>query len=263
MKSEVRTITPDDAKEMLRGNTRNRPIRRTHTDRLAEEMRSGKWVLNGVPIIFNGRLLIDGQHRLLACVKAQKSFTTLVVSDVAADSFLTIDVGSKRTAADTLATKGEKHYATLAAAATIVSIYDSGKMGERLTSAGGNNRTVAEAMKKYIALRNSVAHCVPMSTKIIPVSIMSASHYIFSRIDSVRADHFIERLATGVDVQKDSPMSSLRDSLIENYTNPRKHTRGYVFSLVIKAWNAERTDKLLKRLRGWTGESNESFPIAL
>lgn len=263
MKTEVRTITPDVAKEMLRGNTHNRPIRRGHVVRLSEEMKAGKWILNGVPIIFNGKLLIDGQHRLVACVNSGKSFDSLVVSDVAADSFLTIDTGAKRTAADTLATKGEKHYAALAAAATIVSIYDSGKMGERLTSAGGNNRMVSEAMKRYVALRHSVSHCVPMSTKIIPISILSACHYIFSRIDSVKADIFIERLATGVDVQKDSPMSSLRDSLIENYTNPRKHTRGYVFSLVIKAWNAERTDKLLKRLRGWTGENNEAFPIAL
>ena len=263
MKTEVRTITPEIAKQLLGGNSRNRPLRKGHAERLAEEMRAGKWVLNGVPIIFNGKLLIDGQHRLVACVKANRSFDTLVVSDVAPDSFLTIDVGAKRTAADTLATKGEKHYAALAAAATIVSIYDSGKMGERMTTAGGNNRTVAEAMKRYIALRHSVEHCVPMSTKIIPVSILSASHYIFSRIDSVKADGFIDRLATGINVQKDTPMSSLRDSLIENYTSARKHTRGYIFSLVIKAWNAERTDKLLKRLRGWTGESNESFPIAI
>lgn len=263
MDTSVETITPDGAKEMLKGNNRNRPLRKDHYKRLAEEMRENKWMLNGVPIIFNGKLLIDGQHRLMACVLAGKPFKTLVVRDVQPDSFLTIDTGAKRTAADTLATKGEKNYATLAAAATIVAIYDSGKMGERLTTSGGNNRTVSEAMKRYIALRGSVGYCLGYRTKIVPISIMSACHYIFSRIDSVRADDFVDRLGSGNNVKADTPMSALREGLIDNYTSARKHSRGYLFSLILKAWNAERTDKLLKRLRGWTGENNEQFPVAL
>ena len=116
MKTQVLTITPKKAQELLEGNKRNRPVRKSHVRQLAEEMKAGKWVVNGVPIIFNGKLLIDGQHRLMACIESDKPFDTLVVSDVAPNSFLTIDVGRKRTAADTLATRGEENYAALAAA---------------------------------------------------------------------------------------------------------------------------------------------------
>lgn len=263
MESNIKTITPADAERMLEGNKRNRPVRREHVKRLAEDMKAGKWAFNGVPIIFNGKLLIDGQHRLMACVLAGKPFKTLVVSGVDADAFVTIDVGAKRTGADTLATKGEKNYAAMAAALVIIDLYYSGEMGERASARRGANRVIADAVKKYIAIRPCVDHCVPMATKIIPVSIMTACHYIFSRIDHVNADDFIDRLATGTNVKKDSPMENLRKALIDNYTSPRKHSRGYIMSIVIKAWNYERAGKNLKRLRGYTGENQESFPVAV
>jgi len=265
MKTEVMTITPELAKDMLRGNQRNRPLKDSYVRLLAQDMKDGKWALNGVPIIFNGKLLIDGQHRLSACVKAERSFRTLVVNDVEADAFVTIDVGKKRTAADTLATKGEQNYSLTAAAAAIVySYYNDGDGNKhRMANRSGNNRVIADAMKTYPALRASVAHCVGRRTKIIPISIMTACHYIFSRIDTVRADDFIERLYTGANVTAGTPMEELRNRLLDNCLSSRKLSRGYVASLVIKAWNAERTGRSIKRLRGWTGDSNEAFPVAV
>lgn len=265
MKTEVMTITPEMAKEMLRGNQRNRPLKKNYVRVLSDEMKARKWALNGVPIIFNGKLLIDGQHRLEACVHSGCSFATLVVSDVDADAFTTIDTGKKRSAADTLATKGEKHYSAMAAAATIVYVYYNGDAGEkaRFTGKSGNNRLMAEVLKTYPALRHSVSHCISRSTKILPISLMCAAHYIFTRTDAVLADNFIERLASGNDVKAGSPMEELRSRLIDNYTSSRKRSRGYIFSMVIKAWNAERTGRNVIRLRGWTGDNNEAFPVAL
>jgi len=263
MNAEKRTITPSEAKELLKGNNRNRPIKKHHVKRLAEDMSAGKWAFNGIPIVFNGRLLIDGQHRLMACVASGRPFDTLVVNGVDADAFVTIDTGVKRSGADTLATKGEKNATILSAALVLVDLYYSSEIGIRMTTQKGTNRTVAEALKKYVAIRPCVDHCVSMSTKILPVSIMSACHYIFSRIDSVKADDFIDRLATGNNVKADSAMSSLRDRLIDNYTSVRKHSRGYIMSLVIQAWNYERSGRKVTRLRGFTGESNEKFPTAI
>lgn len=266
MKAEVEVITPERARELLRGNQRNRPLRKAYVRILSEEMKAKKWTFNGVPIIFNGKLLIDGQHRLEACVHSNTPFKTLVVSEVDADAFVTIDVGKKRTAADTLSTKGEQNAAVLAAAATIVDIY-YGRQVESLQrfTAGtrGNNRVVTEALKTFPAIRQSVTHCVARPTKLVPGSILAACHYIFSRIDTVLADLFIERLATGTNIAEGSPMAELHARLIDNYTSSRKHSRGYVTSLIIKAWNAERTGRNIKRLRGWTGDNNEAFPEAV
>ena len=264
MEAKVEVITPEKAKEMLKGNVRNRPVRKTHVARLAEDMKAKKWCFNGVPIIVSpGGLLIDGQHRLMACIAAKVAFETLVVSGVASDAFVTIDTGAKRTGADTLSTKGEKNASTMAAALVIIELYYSGEMGERISSRRGANRTIAEAVKKYTAIRPCVEHCVGLATKIIPLSIMTACHYIFSRIDHIAADDFIDRLATGTNVKKDTAMEALRASLIDNYTSARKHSRGYLMSIVIKAWNSERTGKNLKRLRGFTDENTDTFPQAL
>lgn len=267
MKTEVMTITPDMAREMLRGNKRNRPLKKPYVRVLSREMSAGKWMLNGVPIIFNGKLLIDGQHRLEACVHSGKPFQTLVVSDVAADAFTTIDTGKKRTAADTLATKGEENYAALAAAAVIVEIYHNGINEEKVrfssTRDVSNNRLIANTLKTYPTLRNSVSHCVGMRTRLVPVSILSACHYIFSRIDVHLADIFVDKLVSGNNIKEGSSMSELRARLVDNYTSLRKHSRGYMISLIIKAWNAERTGRNIKRLRGYTGENQEAFPVAV
>ena len=103
---ELRTITPDIAKEMLLKNTNNRPVSEKHVRRLAKEITEDRWQLNGDTIRFNGTRLVDGQHRLLAVVKSGKAIETLVVDGLESDVFKTIDIGKIRSNGDTLAADG-------------------------------------------------------------------------------------------------------------------------------------------------------------
>lgn len=105
--SQVRTITPAMAEEMLKKNTQNRPLNQNYAQLYAKDMKAGNWKLNGEPIIFddNGNL-IDGQHRLMAVVIAGVPVDMLVVYGVGSDSFETIDSGKKRTAADAFSLSG-------------------------------------------------------------------------------------------------------------------------------------------------------------
>lgn len=66
--TEVRVLSPADARDMLTRNTHNRPPREGDVLKWAAEMEAGLWRMNGEPIKFgeSGRL-IDGQHRLMAC----------------------------------------------------------------------------------------------------------------------------------------------------------------------------------------------------
>lgn len=63
-------VTPELASGWLSScNTRNRKIVDAHVDRLAKEMRAGRWQLTHQGIAFsNDHVLIDGQHRLWAVV---------------------------------------------------------------------------------------------------------------------------------------------------------------------------------------------------
>lgn len=268
MKAEVLTITPKMASEMLRGNVRNRPLNKRHVEFYSSEMALGRWKLNGDSIRFNGKSLIDGQHRLAACIKAGVPFETLVISNLDPDVFDTIDAGRKRTAADTFAVRGEKNYSLLAASLAIVETYYAGKAQLRLTVRGSvSNQQYEEWLLKYPALPNCVTYCVSRITKLIQPSIMTACHYIFSRIDSHAADNFIQRLSSGENIAEDSPMSRLREKLLENYTSLRKYDRSYLFGMILKTWNAERTGRKLARFRvnaaGNEFDRNERFPVAV
>jgi hypothetical protein len=51
----------------------------------------------------NGTTLLDGQHRLLACIKAKTNFRTLVVDGLDDSIFDSVVTGIGRSGADTLA----------------------------------------------------------------------------------------------------------------------------------------------------------------
>lgn len=99
MKAEVKTITPELAKEYLRHNDSNRALRRTRVLQYAHDMKEGKWNLTGQGITFgkDGNLL-DGQHRLHAVVFSGVSVDFLVVTD--ADTVATYDCGLTRSMVD-------------------------------------------------------------------------------------------------------------------------------------------------------------------
>lgn len=97
------TITPDMAKAMLEKNLNNRPASKAHVQKLKQAMLDGHYRLTGDAIRFgaDGRLY-DGQHRLMACIEADKPFDTYVIENLAEDTMLVIDGGNKRSAADQL-----------------------------------------------------------------------------------------------------------------------------------------------------------------
>ena len=101
MDAKVETITPEIAKTMLGENVNNRRISRDNVNLFAREIRNGEWRFNGEAIKFgkDGRLL-DGQHRLLAVIAADKPLTTLVIRGLEDETQQTMDSGKTRTLGD-------------------------------------------------------------------------------------------------------------------------------------------------------------------
>lgn len=100
MYCEIKTITPEIAREYLLSNRNNyRPISGTRVEAYAKDMKLGKWELNGEAIKFNkSGELVDGQHRLAAIAKSGVPVTMLVVHDVS-DDVKIYDVQQARTIA--------------------------------------------------------------------------------------------------------------------------------------------------------------------
>lgn len=103
-------ITPQAAQEMLAHNTMNRPANKTQVEFYADTMKRGEWELNGETIKFaKDGTLLDGQHRLMAVVKANIPAPFVVVRGLDKEVFKTMDVGKKRTDGDILNVAGVRN----------------------------------------------------------------------------------------------------------------------------------------------------------
>jgi hypothetical protein len=104
MKAEIVNVTPAKALEWLKFNTDNRPLRRTVVNGLKMALQRGEYVQTHQGIAFGvDGALLDGQHRLTAISELRDGvFPMLVAWGVPNDAFKVMDIGIKRSAADSL-----------------------------------------------------------------------------------------------------------------------------------------------------------------
>lgn len=103
MKTELRMITPAMAREMLKQNQENRPLRPGWVDSLRAAWERGEWKATNASIGFaaGGRLL-DGQHRLtmIGTLPEGTAVPLNVTTGMDEDSFDAIDQGKHRSLSD-------------------------------------------------------------------------------------------------------------------------------------------------------------------
>lgn len=94
-------VTQEQAKEWLKGNKLNRPIRKGYLHKLSEAMKRGEWSVTHQPIALSNGRLLDGQHRLMALVDSGlQKLQMSVAYDADPATFDVIDVGINRSASD-------------------------------------------------------------------------------------------------------------------------------------------------------------------
>lgn len=256
-KTEV--IKPEHAIELLEGNTHNRDLKQGHVERLAQIMRLGQWELNGESIKINGTNILDGQHRLWACVEADVAFTTLVIRGLKKHVQKTIDTGMIRTGAHHFQMEGETYASLLSHTVAKLMAHEEGCARIRT---GVSNISLEDYLNAHPVIREYVNHYGATNQKIMPRAIAAASHYLFARLDSEEADEFMGSVIEGVGLKKETPQLCLREKLIRDMTSKRKIPADIKFALVIKAWNIHRKGGKCKRLQFMTGEKSEPFPRA-
>ena len=104
-------VTPEYAKELLKLNTFNRRQKKGRVSMYASDMINGHWKANGVPIIIGSdNVLKDGQHRLSACIKANKTLKNVIIIKVPTEESACYDLGVARTITDTATFMGKEQY---------------------------------------------------------------------------------------------------------------------------------------------------------
>jgi hypothetical protein len=116
--SVVVHFEPSMAEQLLLvTNTDNRPLAVKYARQLGYEFTADDFEMTGDTIKFSADgILLDGQHRLEACVKSVHPFTSHVVFGLDKKIFDVLDQGHKRTPGDVLAKDGIADYSTVAAA---------------------------------------------------------------------------------------------------------------------------------------------------
>jgi hypothetical protein len=251
-------ITPAYAESLLAKNTKNRTRIRAHLRRIEECLARGEWVFNGEPIIVSstGRVL-DGQHRLMACVNTGISIDTNVVFGVDESVFDTIDQGSSRTIGNVLDIDGEENYNMVAASAKL--FWTFCKSGQVYDNGNAHFSFTATAARKLLhdhpGIRDSVLlckKCEHFNSK----SLIAAMHYVFTMVNATFAAELVEVVDLGGG-DKDRPFHVLREHLIYSRVNRVSMRNRSIAAKTIRAFNAEVTGEWVKRL---TFKQDGHFP---
>jgi hypothetical protein len=255
-------ITPKLAEQLLNSNHLNRPLRSGRVEQYAEDMRKGRWKMNGETMKFtiDGDIL-DGQHRLFAIIEADTPIDMLVVEGLDPDVMPTIDTGAPRTLGDVLAINGGKNVIITASVLRWLwwypkrKSYSSGPSHIRITNQVlfdtlPKNDDVAERVSEVMSTRNA--------RKLMPASILAFVYTMARRVDNAAGTAWFALLETplGIDEGK-HPVLQLRDRLQDNRAAKAKLQALELCALAIKSYNQFATGKRTATL---TWRRTEDFP---
>jgi hypothetical protein len=128
MNTKLETITPEKAARILEKN-RNRRISVARVKALVDAMLSEQWQMTGQTIqIDKDGYLVDGQHRLTAIVRSNRSQQFLVVRNVDSEAREVTDYVRPRSASDVLKMHGFASPSKMAGISRLLMMVDDGSL---------------------------------------------------------------------------------------------------------------------------------------
>jgi hypothetical protein len=301
-KMEWLRVTPQMADEWLKLNTENRPIKPSHVKFLQTEIMAGRFLATGQPIVFVGKKLVDGQHRLLAIVRADKAVDMMVVhhpvNEQTKQIFHVIDTGVNRSFADLLSLKGETNATTLAAVLRTLERYYAAKdligpddeaipysyLSKQVTISRLSRENVQSTgltctydnpqkltrkqeltwLEKYPESRTSTTFAGRYTkTQILTNSTLGALHYILTEVDPLRTEDFLIALVEGGS-PRDSALHLIRETLIRMRSDSTATSRSLAFSYVaLLVFSAWNATKTGKTLKKRELEAGRPIPLPM
>lgn len=272
IQSQVVMVTPQMAKKWIANGGKNRKLSNPKTKEYADLMKAGKWVLNGEGVLFDSSgKLIDGQHRLSAVALSGLTIPLLIIRGIDDPrAFETIDRGKKRTVSDIIGMEGIKRAVLTSAIAKRLVAWGKCTNKPGFTLSNESFQKVADyEILDYIKTNNhNIQQFIANIDNSLPVrrcgagSALIAALIICNEVDEVATLLFMEGLKTGANLPENSPISILRDRLVDPPERRGLSWETEVMALTIKSWNKYLHGKSLKSLRWSTDRiDKEKFPI--
>lgn len=249
------TMTPQQAAKLLGSNPSNRNLRPRLVEAYARDMTNGLWQSNGDAIRLNGDgSLIDGQHRLSACVKSGVSFETILISGLPSDVRATIDGGAKRSHGDRLAMTGTSNANSVSASLRLIC-----QLADNTTKCRYSTRELDIVFQNHPGIEASVALCSHAFPRVM--SQLAAVHYIATVLGrGDQADAFVNVFKTGVPSYPGDAAHALRERLVKFRGSSLDYTVDDRLSAFVAVWKHFQTKTPVRVIKlpadttipGWT-----------
>jgi hypothetical protein len=270
IEAKVESITPAQAKEMLKNNHSNRKVKERVAAAYRRDMEAGGWSMTGEPIQFSeSGALLNGQHRLLAlswCTFVDH-IDMLVVRGLPEKSNLLMDQGTPRTIADMLKMeepdlKNVQVCAAIARWLTLAPVPDEEFMNhlkrkcppaQALETYRGDSHGISRAAERGVHVRNVTP--LPMS-----VSALGYCFFQFANLDIERTEQYFYAFTDLAFHDEGDPRKAAFNRIAKMLNDEEmKHGQMLVIatvSVLTRSWNMWRkgvqADTILVRSReGW------------
>ena len=259
-------VTPDYAQKLLKNNSHNRRVNEVTLNRYFRDIIDGKWKEDtGECIkISKTNAILDGQHRLLAVIKANKPVYFHILEGLEDDIFDVLDTGKVRSSTDAFKIKGIKNETIIPPTIQKFMALNRNKVKLDSRSEGLTNAEIITIYEERPAFWQNVAKKSMIwysnFAKILNPSTIGGFYAYFHDISAKDADDFMTYLSTGTNIQNNT-INLLRNKLMNDKLAVKKITKDSKFAVIIKCWNAYRKNEVLKVLK-WDPEK-EKFPKAI
>jgi hypothetical protein len=270
MEFKKQLVTPSIAKQYLEANIKNRTVRMPVVLRYAQDMKEGRWKEDTAELIKISKtgVVLDGQHRLYAVIKANIPVYLHVAIGVPDEVFDVLDTGATRNATDVFGISGVLNNNILPSIMQTYFALKNNRQAIAYTGGRQNKRlTNAELLQMFF---NNEAHWVSVGkkaktwytdfAKILPPSLVGGVYALLYEIDEEDAVLFMGQMCNGINIQNNT-IAILRQTLMKDKMSARRVDTTTKLAYIIKTWNffRKKTDvKFIKYV-----DSQESFPTPI
>lgn len=261
------TVSPSEAKMILLAMPAQRPLQSGNVAYFRSLIQSGRFKVTHQGIAFDkaGRL-IDGQHRLTACVEADAAIEIQVTFNLDGSLFDSFDRGKNRTIADDLITSAltatKIDGFLVSAGAKILWHLDAGRAPWTSLNRGEFDvNIIRDVMQRHPYIHDAAALCGKNSAALrgIGTGVMTAFYTKFHEAHAGKAEQFMEQLIWGENLRGGDPVYALREYRKFAGSAMQKTNRAAIMVILVRCWNAfvegRQLSKVSSALRG-----DENFP---
>ena len=258
-------ITPSYAKQLLEANISNRRVKDPVVAQYANDIIQGRWKHDTGEVIkiFKSGKVGDGQHRLLAIIKANTPVHFHIATNIEDEVFDVLDTGSGRNSSDAFRVMGIKNENKIP---SIIQFYNLLQSGKKFNNKKGLRPTNCVLLEQYYANEKLWQEISQRSfgwyikfAKIITPSYFGGFYAFFRELNNEKAEEFMDQLSSGINITN-PVINLLRNKLMQDKLAQRKMHATIKIALIIKTWNLfvkKQTVQLLKY-----DNFKEAFPIA-